>query len=360
MTRDGFLNIDGSFGEGGGSILRLSAAFSVLSNQPIKINNIRANRPKPGLRLQHLLGLQTLADLTGSNFSSHNGKCQVGTRNLVFIPKSDIKDKIEINISTSASIGLLLQPIQIASLGFSNPDKIEITLNGGGTFGKWAPSLNYLVDVTYKIFKMAGLRINLDIKKYGFFPKGGAQTKCTIYLPKNKLKPINLIKLGKISTIHGEIILTNHLRQKGRDIENRIKKSIVSELKRHLNADIQINHQWVNSISQGVGLSLWAESDTGAIISSGTILGEKHISSEKLGKIASNELLKYIKNRIPVDNYLSDQLIPLMAYIDEPSSIKVAEITNHTKTNLELISLFLKRKYRIIKGYNFYEIKYDN
>ena len=121
MAQDGILEIDGSFGEGGGAILRLSAAFSVLFDQPIKINNIRANRPKPGLRLQHLLGLKTLAYLTGSSFSSPHGECQVGTRELVFTPKSKIKEKINIDIATSASIGLLIQPIQIACLGFSNP-----------------------------------------------------------------------------------------------------------------------------------------------------------------------------------------------------------------------------------------------
>ena len=50
---------------------------------------------------------------------------------------------------------------------------------------------------------------------------------------------------------------------------------------------------------------------------------------------------------MPVDNYLSDQLIPLMAYIKGPSQIKVLQITSHTKTNLELIKMFTKREYKI-------------
>jgi len=358
MTEHEFLEIDGSFGEGGGAILRISAAFSVLYNLPIKITNIRANRPKPGLRLQHLLGLKALANLTGSVFFSPDGDSQIGTEKLVFIPKSNLKDKINVEVNTSASIGLLLQPIQIACLGFSNPEKIEIVINGGGTFGKWAPSLNYLANVTYQIYKIAGIKIKIDIKKYGFFPKGGAQTICTIYLPKKELNPINLLELGKINNIEGEIILTNQLKQNGRDIEGRIKKSILSELNRHLSVNVNITHKWVNSLSPGVGLSLWATSDTGAIISSGTILGERQISSEKLGKVASNELLNYIKNKIPVDKYLSDQLIPLMAFIKESSCIKVSEITKHTKTNLELIKLFTHRKYEISKGKNYCEIKF--
>jgi RNA 3'-terminal phosphate cyclase len=110
-------------------------------------------------------------------------------------------------------------------------------------------------------------------------------------------------------------------------------------------------------LSPGLGLYLWANSETGASISSGTILGERNITSEHLGKLAANELIKYIKNEIPVDNYLSDQLIPFMAFVKETSRIKVLELTNHTKTNLELMKLFLKRNFRILKENNYFIIE---
>jgi RNA 3'-terminal phosphate cyclase len=61
-------------------------------------------------------------------------------------------------------------------------------------------------------------------------------------------------------------------------------------------------------------------------------------------------MLKYIKNDIPVDNYLSDQLIPLMAQIEGSSKIKVLEVTNHARTNLDLIKHITNRNYSIVKG----------
>jgi len=355
MNDMNILVIDGSFGEGGGAILRLSAGFSILFNRPIKIKNIRANRPNPGLRLQHLLSLRTLADLTNSQLSD----CNIGTREITLIPNNEIKSNIHININTAANIGLLLQPIQIACLGITKSDKIEISLSGGGTFGKWAPSLNYLKYISYELFKRSGLKIDIEIKKQGFYPKGAANVKCTIFPTKQKLKPVNLIELGNIDLIQGQIIITNHLRRNRDNIGNRIKKSINQQIKRNLKIETDINYLWVNSVSPGVGLSLWAHSDTGAIISSGTILGEKHIPSEKVGAMAANELIKYIKNEIPVDNYLSDQLIPLMAYVDAPSRIKVLEITSHTQTNLDLIKKFIKRDYKIIKEKNSYIVEYQ-
>ncbi len=351
MNESNLLEIDGSFGEGGGAILRLSAAYSVLFKQPIRISNIRANRPKPGLRLQHLLGLKTLSEISNSSLSL----CNVGSEEISIIPNSvnDVKSILELDVSTAASIGLLLQPIQIASLGFKKPDKIEIYIRGGGTFGKWAPSINYLKEVAYKLFERSRLKIDIDIQRHGFYPKGGALLKCTIHPSKEKLKPINLTELGNVELIQGEIIVTNHLKRNRDNIGSRIKKSILQHLNKNFKSETDIKYTWVDSISPGVGVSLWAQSDTGAIISTGTFLGEKRLSSEKLGSTVAHEMVKYLENDIPVDKYLSDQLIPLMGYVKKPSSIKVSEITSHTHTNLELIKLFTNREYEIKKHEKF-------
>ncbi|MFW9906109.1 MAG: RNA 3'-terminal phosphate cyclase, partial [Candidatus Thorarchaeota archaeon] len=56
---------DGSIGEGGGSILRIVTSLALVRQEPVKIINIRKNRPKPGLQTQHLVGLRALAEFCG-------------------------------------------------------------------------------------------------------------------------------------------------------------------------------------------------------------------------------------------------------------------------------------------------------
>ena len=73
--------------------------------------------------------------------------------------------------------------------------------------------------------------------------------------------------------------------------------------------------------------------------------------------MAANNIIDYIKHNIPVDNYLSDQLLPIMAFTDSPSKIKVAEVTNHARTNLELIKLFTQRDYSLEQSKNYSIIK---
>lgn len=353
MSNKEILEIDGSFGEGGGSILRICAGYSVLFNQPIHMYNIRANRSTPGLRLQHLLGLQALADLTNGKLS----ECEVGTEEITFIPGTDTpKKRVDVKIGTAASVGLLLQPLQIACLGFNEPEMVEIHLDGGGTIGKWAPGLNYLNNVTYELFRKAGFRIELDINKYGFYPKGGALTTYRMYPPK-QLEPLNLTELGKISHIEGKIACTQNLSHA--HVSERIKGSAEAKIEKTLNIPADIKYEYVNSLSTGVGVSIWAKSDTGAVISSGTVIGEKGTPSEKVGRMAAENIIKYIQNEIPVGNYLSDQLIPLLGYIKSPSTLKVSEVTSHSRTNLELISRFIPREYNIDEYKNYAIIRFE-
>ena len=95
-----------------------------------------------------------------------------------------------------------------------------------------APSLNYLQEVTYQIFKNTGLKIDITIQKHGFYPKGGANVKCVFFPPIGNVKPINLTELGNLDEIKGEIIATDHL--KSRNIGERIKKSIQHHIKKNL------------------------------------------------------------------------------------------------------------------------------
>ncbi|MCS7015606.1 MAG: hypothetical protein NZM42_05725, partial [Gemmatales bacterium] len=58
------IEIDGSFGEGGGQILRSSLTLALLTGRPFRLVRIRANRPKPGLQPQHLMCVRAAAQIS--------------------------------------------------------------------------------------------------------------------------------------------------------------------------------------------------------------------------------------------------------------------------------------------------------
>ena len=60
------LKIDGSYGEGGGQILRTALALSCVLKRPIEITNIRKSRKKPGLMPQHLTAVKAAATVSNA------------------------------------------------------------------------------------------------------------------------------------------------------------------------------------------------------------------------------------------------------------------------------------------------------
>ena len=63
------MEIDGSYGEGGGQLVRTAVALSAITGRPVKITNIRKNRPNPGLKPQHLKALETAAMVCSARVS---------------------------------------------------------------------------------------------------------------------------------------------------------------------------------------------------------------------------------------------------------------------------------------------------
>ncbi len=76
------IEIDGSWGEGGGQVLRSSLTLSMMTGQPVHLANIRAHRPKPGLQPQHLAAARAAAAISGAEIEG----ASLGSSELTFIP----------------------------------------------------------------------------------------------------------------------------------------------------------------------------------------------------------------------------------------------------------------------------------
>jgi RNA 3'-terminal phosphate cyclase (ATP) len=73
---ENIFEVDGSFGEGGGQVLRNSTALAALLGINLKISKIRAGRTVPGLRQQHLAGMQLITKLCSGDLKGGKVKSE--------------------------------------------------------------------------------------------------------------------------------------------------------------------------------------------------------------------------------------------------------------------------------------------
>lgn len=107
------LIIDGSHGEGGGQILRSTLSLSAITGRPVRIENLRANRKKPGLAAQHLTSVRAAAMLCDAELKG----AELDSQTLQFIPRKPVQagdyslDVAEARQGGNAGAVMLLCPL---------------------------------------------------------------------------------------------------------------------------------------------------------------------------------------------------------------------------------------------------------
>ncbi len=324
------IEIDGSHGEGGGALLRISTALSALTMNPIHITNIRANRPKSGLMPQHLNAVKAVANLSDARVEG----LEIESRELFFYPEEVNGGNYNIDVKTAGSITLVLQAFMIPAVFADAP--VDITIRGG-TDVRWSPPVNYLQYVTLPVLKSMGYDAGLDIIRRGHYPRGGGIVKVKIN-PVKKLNHINAcnLKVDKIKGISHAVKLPEHVAVRQAESAEKMLKA------NGFDAEIEIEHS-DNALGPGSGIVLWTEGNSRI---GGSSIGERGVRAEKVGQKAAEELLYHISRGAAVDKYIGDQIIPYMA-IAGKSKVKTAELTLHAVTNIFITEKLMGKKFDV-------------
>jgi len=331
------LEINGSYGEGGGQILRNAVALATVINKPIKIKNIRANRPNPGIKAQHYVAIKSIQELCNAETKG----LEIGSSKLTFIPGSFKGGDYKFDIGTAGSITLVFQALILASLKTDTKTNIRLT---GGTDVKWSPTWDYFQHVFIPIIKKTGISVNAQLIKRGYYPRGGGEAEITIR-PVSEIKSLQLDKETEFSIVNGIV----HIAELSNSISTRIKNAAIKTLiKSDLQSNIKVEQN--PSLSPGTGITLWTESND--IILGSTVLGEKGLPSEEIGKNAATNLLSEIKSNSTLDIHAFDQLLPYMAIAQGISSCIVKKISSHAQTNMWLIKRLLGTTFEAKQGEN--------
>ncbi len=326
------IEINGAHLEGGGQIVRTALALASITQQPCRIYNIRASRPNPGLRVQHLEGAKALAKLCNAELKG----AFIGSTELYFRPNRLRGGKIEISVSTAGSVGLIFQILSLPAAFCETP--VEVRVKGGATYGKFAPPADYIKLVLLPILKKMGYEAEIEIRRHGFYPKGGAEVEFRVE-PVKKLKPLRLVEPGKLAEIKGVSVASMHLKEKR--VAERQSKGALDELNKYKEF-ARIENLYTPSLNPGSGITLCAVFENAFI--GADSLGERGKRAEMVGKECAGKLLQAVKSGACLDQFSADQVLPFLAAAGE-GEITASRITKHALTNAWVIEKFLPVKF---------------
>jgi len=321
------VRIDGSEGEGGGQMLRSALALSMVTGRPFEIVNIRAGRPKPGLRPQHLACVKAAAKICSANVEG----ASLGSQRLTFHPGPIRSGTFDFKIETAGSTSLVLHTVHLP-LALA-PSRSILTLTGG-THVAFAPTFHFLERQWAVLMRRLGIDVELTLERAGYFPEGGGQIRAKV-LPCPSVRPLSLGPRGPLQRLEGVSAVSGL----PRSIAERQRNQALSRLEAAgLYAGIELAD--IPARGKGTFLLLLAAHEGGGRACYDA-LGAPKKRAETVADEACDALLRFLATRGAVDEHSADQLLLPLALASGPSEFHVPAISSHLVTNAQVIQRFI-------------------
>jgi RNA 3'-terminal phosphate cyclase (ATP) len=322
------IDIDGSFGEGGGQILRTSLALSLVTGQTFHIRNVRTARRRPGLLRQHLTAVNAAAEIGQAKVEG----AALASSELVFHPGDVAAGSYHFVVGSAGSTTLVLQSILPALIVASGPSTLTLE---GGTHNPHAPPFDFFQKTFLPILNRMGPTATATLERPGFYPAGGGRFIVTIK-PVRRLSAIQLLERGEIQYCCATAItagLSRHIAER--------ELSVVREELAWPEEALRITE-----LPRGPGNVLMLEIQSKQITEIFTGFGERGVRAETVAEGAVSAAQTYLDAGVPVGKFLADQLVLPFA-LAGGGSFKALPLSRHAVTNIEVVKKFLDVDVRV-------------
>lgn len=316
------LVIDGSKGEGGGQILRTSLALAIVTERPIRINNIRAKRDKPGLRRQHLMAVRAAAEISGATVEGD----RLASRQITFVPGPTRPGDYTFDIGSAGSTSLVLQTILPPLLVAEGPSSIELI---GGTHNPFAPPFDFLERAFLPLINRMGAQVVITLERPGFYPAGGGRMHVEI-VP-GRLRPIELLERGEIVWRSCRAVISS--------LPDHVAERELTTVAARLDLPKECLERRRYE-GCGPGNAVIIEIESNALREVFTGFGERGVPAEKVAAAVADEAERYLAADVPVGEHLADQLLLPLALAGGGALVTLPP-TSHATTNIDTIGAFL-------------------
>ncbi|MCL2457691.1 MAG: RNA 3'-terminal phosphate cyclase [Desulfobulbus sp.] len=331
------ITVDGNVGEGGGQLLRASLALSMALARPFRMVNIRARRPKPGLKRQHLTCLHAAQAICGAQVTGD----AINSMAITFVPGLVRPGEYRFDIGSGGSCTMVLQAIVPPLLTASAPSRLTVT---GGTHVPHAPPFEFLRDTLFPWLEKLGPRLSASMDRPGFMQVGGGSITVDI-------EPVSALKILEANECGAFIGADGHVR--AYNLHEGVAERECAALQEvnfaalGLSAEnVQVDTQTRSVEGPGNVVLVTVRRESGATVCTG--IGQRDVKAESVARQAGNRAMGFLKAEVPVEKHLADQLLAPMA-LAGGGSFLTEKPSLHTRTCMELLPLFVNIKARAIQ-----------
>lgn len=315
------IEIDGSFGEGGGQILRTALTLASVTGEAVHFTDIRKNRRKPGLMYQHLTCAKAVAEITGGVL---NG-AELNSQEMIFTPGSIAPGNYHFVVGTAGSAILVAQTVLPCLLFGYEKSKVEIC---GGTHVANAPIFDFFQSVYLPCLQRMGIEASATLDQVGFYPAGGGKITLDIS-PLREWKKLEIMSSGTLKKAAFTAI--------SHGIKSEIGSDEVALAQREF-PEFETAQTEVDSC--GPGNVLLAKLEYENITELFSVCGEFNQSRTVVAKRVIGMVKSYQKYAAPVWRFLVDQLLLPMA-LGAGGKFLTVSPSQHTETNIAVIRKFM-------------------
>jgi RNA 3'-phosphate cyclase len=262
----------------------------------------------------------------------------VGSRRIVFRPGPVRPGIYSFDVGTAGSVTLIVQAL-LPPLALA-PGPSRVTLRGG-THVPWSPPYHYLSEVFLPTVSRMGVKADLDLKRWGWYPKGGGEVEVIIQ-PSPRLTPLvqdQSWKPDEVKVLCAASNLPGH-------IGEREKQRLAEILRpRGLRPEFEV----AEGPAVGQGNIVFIAARKGPAAAGFSALGARGRPAEQGAEEAAGSFLSFLDSDAAVDEHLGDQLLPYLALAVGRSGLLVHKISSHLRTNLWVIHQFMPERLTLME-----------
>lgn len=334
MSLSPAIQLDGSYGEGGGQLVRTAVALSAVTGRPVAIRNVRARRDKPGLAPQHVAAVRAVAALADARVDG----VEIRSQSMVFSPRALAGGSFRFDVGTAGSLTLLLQALLPAMIASGKTCEATVI---GGTDVRMAPPLDYFREVLLTLVSRMGARVRLEVRRRGYYPRGGGEI--LVAASPSSLRPTALdapIALRSVSGLAHVSNLPGHIaaRMRASALERlALVRGVTPEIECRVLGEEE-------AIGRGGAIVAWACAGS-TVLGAGRV-AERGVRAEALGRAVGDELAADLAAGAAVDVHAADQLLVYFA-LAGGGALTTRSVSLHARTCMWLIEQFLPLRFEV-------------